>query len=86
MLQAVSERLRLADQLHSRRQAPWMLLAGTWIGLALLPVLNLGVNPTDLENNRFCYLAAGGYCLGLAALLEPALGRLPRPVGRGRAG
>src|SRR5436190_4211405 len=40
-----------------------LLLAGAWILLTLFPVLNLAVRADDLENNRFLYLVAAGYCV-----------------------
>lgn len=60
-----------------------LLAAGVWIVVALTPVflvaptpvlaLPVSVAPGDLQNNRFLYLAAGGYCAGVAALLYAAI-------------
>jgi hypothetical protein len=50
-----------------------LLVAGIWIVLALLPVLNLPFSADDLQNNRLLYLAAAGYCVGVAALFHTAI-------------
>jgi hypothetical protein len=60
-----------------------LALSGAWIALTLAPVLNLPVGRADLQNNRFLYLAAAGYCVALALLLRAALaapGARPRLV------
>ena len=55
--------------LYGRSYARLLLVAGVWIVLALLPTLNFPVKLADLENNRYLYLAAAGYCTGVAVLL-----------------
>jgi len=45
-----------------------LLVVVVWLVVALLPVLNLLGNPPDLGQNRLLYLAAAGYCVGVAAL------------------
>lgn len=58
---------------YGQRCRRLLFVAGAWIFLALLPILNLPVGSEDLENSRVLYLAAAGYCIGIAALLEAAL-------------
>ncbi|HMA38042.1 MAG TPA: hypothetical protein VKY74_26570 [Chloroflexia bacterium] len=58
---------------YGRRQGRLLLLAGTWVLLGLLPVLNLPVGPAELLDSRFYYLASAGYCVGAAVLLYAAL-------------
>ncbi len=60
-----------------------LLTAVVWMAVALTPVLlvaptpvlalPVSASPGDLQNNRFLYLAAGGYCAGVAALLYTAI-------------
>jgi hypothetical protein len=57
-----------------------LLVAGGWVSLALLPVLNLTPKLDDLQQNRFLYLPAAGYCVGVGALLYEAIA----PAGRRR--
>lgn len=52
-----------------RGQRKVLIFALTWIIAALLPVLNLAVEPGDLRNNRLAYLASAGYCIALASLV-----------------
>ena len=66
-----------------RRQGRVLLVAGACIGLALAPVLHVAPRTDDLEDNRLLYLAAAGYCVGLAALLGPALAALRPALARG---
>ena len=65
--------LLLALIWYARRAGRLLLVAAAWIALTLAPVLNLSVGRADLQNNRFLYLAAAGYCMALAALLHTAL-------------
>jgi hypothetical protein len=58
---------------YGHRQRRVLAVVGAWVALALLPALNLDLRPDNGENNRFLYLAAAGYCAGVAALLEPLL-------------
>jgi hypothetical protein len=60
---------------YGRRHARLLLLAGAWLVLTLLPVLNLAftLRPVDLQQNRFLYLPAAGYVLGVAVLLHAAI-------------
>jgi hypothetical protein len=58
---------------YGRREGRLLLVAGAWIALTLAPVLNLSVGRADLQNNRFLYLVAAGYCVVLAVLLCSAL-------------
>ena len=46
-----------------------LTVAAIWMGVALLPVLSLPLGTFDLQNNRFLYLASGGYALLMASLL-----------------
>lgn len=65
------------------RQRRVLLTAGVWIIVALAPVFLVALTPVfllpvpntpgDLQNNRFLYLAAGGYCVGVAALIYAAM-------------
>jgi hypothetical protein len=69
------------------RQRAVLAVAGLWIVLTLAPILNLGMQSGDLENNRFFYLPIAGYCVVLAALITPALRGGPARRGRpGRGG
>jgi hypothetical protein len=66
--------------LFARRWWQILALALAWILLALLPVLNLyrqSVDESDLQGNRYLYLASAGYCLGLATLVYAAITRVP---------
>ena len=55
--------------LYGRGTARLLAFVGAWLVLTLAPVLNLGVVPGDLQQNRFLYLPAVGYCVGAATLL-----------------
>jgi len=56
-----------------RRWIRFLLVAGAWMLLVLLPVLNLPVKADDLQQNRLLYLASAGYCMIAAALLYSAI-------------
>jgi hypothetical protein len=58
---------------YGHAQHRLLLVAGGWILLALLPVLNLTPKLDDLQQNRFLYLPAAGYCVGAGALLYEAI-------------
>jgi hypothetical protein len=71
--------------LFGRRAWRLLLLVAAWVGVLLLPILNLGLGADDLQQNRFLYLPAAGYCAGVAALFYHAflalrLGRRPAIV------
>ena len=51
------------------REPRLLLLGATWIVVPLVPVLNLGASVTDLQQNRFLYMATAGYCFTIAVLL-----------------
>lgn len=53
-----------------------LLVSAVWVTLALMVTINLPLNTQNLQNNRFLYLAAAGYCAGIAALLYSALATL----------
>lgn len=67
-----------------RAQRRLLLLAGLWVLAAILPVLNSPflVKVDDLQNNRYLYLPAAGYCVAVAALAYAAVlaARRWRPV------
>ena len=63
---------------YGRSQSRLVIASALWIVLALLPVLNLRIETGNLQQNRFLYLAATGYCALLAALLYAALTGLRR--------
>jgi hypothetical protein len=46
-----------------------ILLAGVWLSVVLLPVLNVLPVGEDLQNGRLLYLPAVGFCIGLAAAI-----------------
>jgi hypothetical protein len=75
---------------YGRREWRVLLLALAWFGLTLVPVLNLSVNPADLQNNRYLYLPAAAYCIALAVLAHAAVASLrgvrPRAVAIGALG
>lgn len=54
---------------YGREQLRLLAIALAWLLLTLAPVLNLNVQTNDLYGNRYIYLPAAGYCLGVAALL-----------------
>jgi hypothetical protein len=47
-----------------------LLLAFAWLGLTLLPVLNIMPPGPDMQNTRQLYLPAVGFSIGLVALLD----------------
>jgi hypothetical protein len=50
-----------------------LALAGAFVLLAIVPVLNLPIRADNFENTRFLYLSAAGYCIGAAVLLHAAV-------------
>jgi hypothetical protein len=58
---------------YGRRISRLLLVAAVWIVLGLAPVLNLPIGLEDLQQNRLFYLAAAGYCMGVAVLLHSAV-------------
>lgn len=68
--------------LYGKPQLRLLALAVGWMLIAVAPVFNLRISPIDMHNNRYAYLIAAGYCIGLAALISAAVraaGRL-KPV------
>jgi hypothetical protein len=67
----VSLALLVGMAVWGRAQARLLLLAGAWVVITLAPALNSPflVNRDDLQNNRYLYLPAAGYCVGVAALM-----------------
>ncbi len=65
--------LLLGLVLYGRAWVRLLALAGGWLVFTLVPVLNLPVSLEDLQQNRFLYLPAVGYCIGAATLLYAAL-------------
>lgn len=63
---------------YGRRYARLLLLAGAWVVLALAPTLNLLPSTSDLQQNRFLYLASAGYVVGVSTLLYATLLRAGR--------
>jgi hypothetical protein len=57
---------------YGYRERRLLLLAAAWVLLALAPVLNLPLLASDLQQNRFTYLPAAGYCVLIAVLLYQA--------------
>lgn len=55
------------------RERRLLVLAGIWIALALVPVINLPLSRFDLNFNRLAYVMSAGYCVLLAALLYQGL-------------
>jgi hypothetical protein len=80
----VSLALLVGLAIWGRAQARLLLFAAAWVVITLTPALNSPflVNRDDLQNNRYLYLPAAGYCVGVAALLYAAvvLARRRRPV------
>jgi hypothetical protein len=64
--------------LYGRRNIRLLTVVAAWIVLALLPALDFPVKTTDLQNNGYLYLAAAGYCVGVAALLYTAISDMKR--------
>lgn len=52
-----------------------LLLVFAWLGLTLLPVLNIMPPGPDLQNTRQLYLPGVGWSIGLAALLDAIVER-----------
>jgi hypothetical protein len=52
-----------------------LLLAFAWLGLTLLPVLNIMPPGPDMQNTRQLYLPAVGFSIGLVALLDAIVER-----------
>ena len=62
--------------LYGRKHRYLLAVAGAWIAVSLVPILNWPfANPTNLDNNRTMYLPAMGYCIVLGTLLYWALTR-----------
>lgn len=59
--------------LYGRSQRRLLFIAGSWVIISLIPVLNLRISQVDLHNNRYMYLPAIGYCIGVAALITAAI-------------
>lgn len=70
--------LLLGLTVYGRSQARLLLLAGVWVVLALVPVLNLPPKIDDLESNRYLYLVSAGYLVGVSALIYAAIGSARR--------
>ncbi len=64
--------------LYGRKWLRLLLVAGAWVLLAIVPVLNLPIKLDDLQQNRLLYLASAGYCVLVAALLYSAVVRASR--------
>ena len=63
---------------YGRQNWRILLIAGAWIITASFPVLFLPVGATDLQNNRFLYLAAAGYCIVVATLMHSLIASAQR--------
>ena len=59
--------------LYGRAHYRLLALAGAWILLTLLPVLNIGIVAYDFQNSRLLYLVSAGYCIVVATLLWSAI-------------
>ncbi|MDQ6693252.1 MAG: hypothetical protein M3014_02350, partial [Chloroflexota bacterium] len=59
--------------LYGREHRRLLTLCGAWLFLTLIPVLNLYINRVNLTGNRYLYLPAAGFCIGVAALAYSAL-------------
>ncbi|HMA34756.1 MAG TPA: hypothetical protein VKY74_09795 [Chloroflexia bacterium] len=70
---------------YGRRNRRLLLLAAAGLGLAVLPVANLAVNPDTLADNRLLYLTSAAYCAAAAGLIHTALDAAPPAQGAGRA-
>jgi hypothetical protein len=57
---------------YGRQEHRPLLLGALALAVFLVPVLILPIGATDLQNNRFSYLPAVGYCVVLATLLHAA--------------
>jgi hypothetical protein len=62
-----------------------LLLAGIWIFVTLVPVLNIPPRTDDLQGNRYLYMTSAGYMVGVSALLYSAMSQARRLRG-GMAG
>jgi hypothetical protein len=58
---------------YGRGERALLGLAAAWLILTLFPVLNLPIRLEDLQQNRFLYLPAVGYSIGIAVLLYAAI-------------
>jgi hypothetical protein len=74
--------LLLGLVLYGRASARLLALAAGWLACTLIPVLNLPVSLQDLQQNRFLYLPAVGYCIGAGSLLYAALEALRHRRGK----
>jgi hypothetical protein len=59
--------------LYGRRYKRPLLAALSWLGVAIAPVISMPSNTFDLQMNRYLYLPAAGYCVGVATLLYAAV-------------
>ena len=66
---------------HNQRRL--LFFAGGWLAVALVPALSYRVSLLDLHNNRYLYLAAVGYCMGVACLVAE-LRQVARKADSGR--
>lgn len=55
-----------------------LLLGAAWVVVPLIPILNLSASLTDLQQNRFLYMASAGYCFSVAVLLYGFVSRVNR--------
>jgi hypothetical protein len=77
---AVSAALLAGLVWFGRAERRLLVLCVVWVVLGLLPVLNLPIVAENLQSARYIYLAAGGYCAGVALLLYEAAAYLRRTV------
>ncbi len=75
---SVSISLLVGLALFGRTHGRLLVMSAAWIALGLATTLNLPVTADNLQNNRFLYLAAAGYCVGVAALLYSAVSATSR--------
>ncbi|MBF6612148.1 MAG: hypothetical protein IVW55_03380 [Chloroflexi bacterium] len=75
---SVSTALLVGLALFGRAHGRLLVMSAAWIALSLVTTLNLPVTADSLQNNRFLYLAAAGYCVGLAVLLYSAVSATSR--------
>lgn len=70
--------IALGTVLFARRLPRVFILAGAWLILTILPLLNLAVSPLDLQENRYLYLPAVGYCTLVASIIFALISSLQR--------
>lgn len=59
----------------ARRRRP-LLLSAAWLALTIAVFINVSGVGSDLQNTRYLYLPAAGFCLGLVEVLHGAARRL----------